>query len=256
MHLKKGRGFTLIELLVVIAIIAILAAILMPVFAQARERARQASCQNNLKQISMALIQYMQDYDGKMYSSAFLPRIPPDTNPVCPDGQNIIRMIAGGSSYFSQPYLKNRQVFLCPSDEGANYWGRTSDWGWNAAPYWGTPTSYHFRHIFDVGGPERHACSPVMGGAVDAQLGQPARQIVFFEASAYHYEKLPLYGGVHPASPSPGPPAPAQRQVVAGYADGHVKIFRLMKDDPAWNPNHDMNWMLRGPNNLQEGFDP
>jgi len=60
---RPVRGFTLIELLVVIAIIAILAAILFPVFAKAREKARQTSCVSNLKQIALAMIQYAQDYD-------------------------------------------------------------------------------------------------------------------------------------------------------------------------------------------------
>ena len=59
------KGFTLIELLVVIAIIAILAAILFPVFARAREKARQASCQSNLKQLTLAMLMYVQDYDEK-----------------------------------------------------------------------------------------------------------------------------------------------------------------------------------------------
>src|SRR5262245_12692940 len=59
-------GFTLIELLVVIAIIAILAAILFPVFAKAREKARQASCESNLKQLTLACLQYAQDYDEKL----------------------------------------------------------------------------------------------------------------------------------------------------------------------------------------------
>ncbi|MEO6907137.1 MAG: DUF1559 domain-containing protein, partial [Abditibacteriaceae bacterium] len=62
-RISKGLGFTLIELLVVIAIIAILAAILFPVFARARENARRASCQSNLKQIALGIIMYNQDYD-------------------------------------------------------------------------------------------------------------------------------------------------------------------------------------------------
>ena len=64
-------GFTLIELLVVIAIIAILAAILFPVFAQAREKARQASCLSNLKQLALASMQYIQDYDEQFYPHRF-----------------------------------------------------------------------------------------------------------------------------------------------------------------------------------------
>ena len=67
---KYLHGFTLIELLVVIAIIAILAAILFPVFARARENARRAACQSNLKQISLGIIQYAQDYDERLPTSA------------------------------------------------------------------------------------------------------------------------------------------------------------------------------------------
>jgi len=72
---RRGEGFTLIELLVVIAIIAILAAILFPVFAKAREKARTASCQSNLKQLALASLMYMQDYcvDCRMFGYATRP---------------------------------------------------------------------------------------------------------------------------------------------------------------------------------------
>ena len=90
----RKKGFTLIELLVVIAIIAILAAILFPAFARARENARRASCQSNLKQLMLGVFQYTQDYDEKM---------PP---------------IVGGGNWMqiTQPYIKSTQLFTCPSD--------------------------------------------------------------------------------------------------------------------------------------------
>ena len=99
----KRRAFTLIELLVVIAIIAILAAILFPVFAKAREKARQASCQSNLKQIGIAWMQYSQDYDERM------PLAFTYTAPGVVEARN-------GEWYFNcQPYMKSRQLMDCPS---------------------------------------------------------------------------------------------------------------------------------------------
>lgn len=114
------RGFTLIELLVVIAIIAILAAILFPVFAKAREKARQSSCLNNLKQLSLGMIQYTQDYDerfavfstGRMtgaYGSGPVP------------GAADFNWVPGWTQYQDTwinkiyPYVKNTQVYKCPS---------------------------------------------------------------------------------------------------------------------------------------------
>ncbi|MBC7287500.1 MAG: DUF1559 domain-containing protein [Armatimonadetes bacterium] len=94
------KGFTLIELLVVIAIIAILAAILFPVFARAREKARQASCQSNIKQIALGILMYAQDYDEILPSNAVFP----------PSGA--IRWPA-----LVMPYVKNADLFTCPSEK-------------------------------------------------------------------------------------------------------------------------------------------
>jgi prepilin-type N-terminal cleavage/methylation domain-containing protein/prepilin-type processing-associated H-X9-DG protein len=101
------RGFTLIELLVVIAIIAILAAILFPVFAKAREKARQASCTSNEKQIMLALLMYAQDYDE---------RLPvPRTGKGCGGLPDCNHAPWSQWSFLVQPYTKNTQLFICPS---------------------------------------------------------------------------------------------------------------------------------------------
>jgi prepilin-type N-terminal cleavage/methylation domain-containing protein len=112
-HPFRSRGFTLIELLVVIAIIAILAAILFPVFAQARESARKISCLSNTKQLGLAIMQYVQDYDETYPMDSW-------------DGAAI--GVADNDSHSAQyssfvlwpweimPYMKNRQILTCPSD--------------------------------------------------------------------------------------------------------------------------------------------
>ena len=93
----------MIELLVVIAIIAILAAILFPVFARARENARRSSCQSNLKQIGLGALQYMQDYDEKLVLA--------DDGTTGSSTTQPVRWMD-----FVQPYVKSTQLFTCPSD--------------------------------------------------------------------------------------------------------------------------------------------
>src|SRR6476619_7559159 len=105
---RKQTGFTLSELLVVIAIIAILAAILFPVFAQAREKARSISCLSNMKQLGTAIQMYNQDYDETY----------PFANPDCWWGNTWGNTV--------QPYVKSTQIFKCPSDNATRQAGM--DW--------------------------------------------------------------------------------------------------------------------------------
>jgi len=133
---RRANAFTLIELLVVIAIIAILAAILFPVFAQAREAARKTSCLSNLKQLTLGANMYQADYDGRLVVGGY----------DCEDfARNI--SIPGCSEnnpvptlqwqWVIQPYVKNLQIFRCPSDPrpeenslisyGINNWGTDPD---------------------------------------------------------------------------------------------------------------------------------
>lgn len=97
----KSSAFTLIELLVVIAIIAILAAILFPVFARARENARRASCQSNMKQIALGVLMYAQDHDGAVFPYKY-------QSASNPDGSEMNVLV---------PYIKTLKVFQCPSSK-------------------------------------------------------------------------------------------------------------------------------------------
>jgi len=111
-------GFTLIELLVVIAIIAILAAILFPVFARAREKARQSSCQSNLKQIGLSFGMYVQDYDNR-YPCCDAPQ----TTYAWNDPVSAYRFNWNGwIGNALRPYIKNEQIFVCPSRANGTQW--------------------------------------------------------------------------------------------------------------------------------------
>ena len=146
------RGFTLIELLVVIAIIAILAAILFPVFAKAREKARQSSCLSNVKQLNLAMLQYVQDFDELFpFFNLYLPANHVVPGPVCTGSHPYLHWFDGIS-----PYIKNSQVFRCPSanTEWIGY-GKNYNLG-----YWG-------------GYPGR--TGPIYEGATLASVNYPAQ---------------------------------------------------------------------------------
>ncbi len=170
----QRRGFTLIELLVVIAIIAILAAILFPVFAQAREKARAIACLSNTKQLALAAIQYEQDYDERTASG--------------------VQQYGLGSGWAGQlyPYAKSTAVYTCPDDAG----GALSH---------GHPTSYLYNRncaIYDPTG---------SGDGQSASAGQslagftaPAKTVLLCEVtgSGYYDVSQPYTNGGRPGQPS------------------------------------------------------
>ncbi len=150
----QRKGFTLIELLVVIAIIAILAAILFPVFARAREKARQSSCLSNVKQIMLGTLMYAQDYDETLE-----PHITFHTDNPFPGGQIYL-----GWTYMIEPYVKNAQIFICPSKPGTQF---------SHANYLHLPTGYGMR--------ERVAGRPI------AYFQVPAETFIYCDATQFQF---------------------------------------------------------------------
>ena len=215
---KKRQGFTLIELLVVIAIIALLAAILFPVFSRARENARKTSCSNNVKQLMVGVTQYIQDYD--------------ECFPLRDGGGNWPVKL--------QPYVKSTQVFQCPSDTRKESMGTA-------------PNDFHTSYIANSATATPATAYGLFGRAealAIADLVKPSETVCITDsgyagqsAAPYINRSVPtstaylLVPGnasvtwANNASPPTGAYAgPADRHldtVNVGFADGHVKSMKL-----------------------------
>ena len=172
----KRRGFTLIELLVVVAIISILASILFPVFARAREKARQTSCLSNAKQLGLGVLMYAQDYDEIFPSGG--------------DAYGNNGWVRGIS-----PYIKNSQLFVCPSRSVAadttgsaevlpGLWSNQMGYGWNFGSISGT--NYAFDGLLmanDTGvaiGNVSDASSTIMLGDMELAAGGTMMYIAYY----------------------------------------------------------------------------
>jgi prepilin-type N-terminal cleavage/methylation domain-containing protein/prepilin-type processing-associated H-X9-DG protein len=147
---RRSHGFTLIELLVVIAIIAILAAILFPVFAQAREKARQITCSSNLKQIGLAVLQYNQDWDEHYYVTVTEREAPdPTSTPASYPAYYLPFSIRGVLDPYIPGAIQNNgaNVFHCP--DGAN-WATPSTTGTVTAgsTYWLSDYGFNFNEAY------------------------------------------------------------------------------------------------------------
>jgi len=186
----RARGFTLIELLVVIAIIAILAAILFPVFAKAREKARQASCSSNLKQLATASKMYGSDYDECVAPA---------------DMQGL-----GGYMIFTnllQPYVKNSQLFICPSKPGQSWTGGTPPYACVQA--WCVLSNYTVNFCVSQG---------YTTTVKEASLTKPAESIEYVDGlcpNAQPTNAATTCYGVDPTRHNEG--------ANCSYYDGHVK---------------------------------
>lgn len=222
--MRQKKGFTLIELLVVIAIIAILAAILFPVFAKAREKARQTSCLSNEKQIALSILMYTGDYDDTF---------PPATMPYysyayLPDGD--AAYANGVKGLLLDPYMKSAKVLTCPSSSGVGF-----------GPSWVGPGDLHITYALNgwlCGNPyaQPNGLTPVSLSAVKS----PANVLLlseYFDSGAY---TLTVIGWNHLASSYwAGYPEEASLKrhnegMNIALADGHVRWvkqpFTLAKD--------------------------
>jgi prepilin-type N-terminal cleavage/methylation domain-containing protein len=206
------RGFTLIELLVVIAIIAILAAILFPVFARAREQARKITCVSNLKQLGTAVIMYAQDYDE------YLP------NNWAGKKDTMLWNDLSGSGLMD-PYLKNRKIWFCPSDSPPTYKNQTYDYSYCL-----------YNNTDDV---NKHLYPSRMESHSLAEAAYPAQKVVFWEVYAYHGNRAYVANALTDKS---------LRGDISNMTmlDGHTKTFQSTRLNPDVVNRFNPDWTVNG----------
>jgi prepilin-type N-terminal cleavage/methylation domain-containing protein/prepilin-type processing-associated H-X9-DG protein len=214
MRLRRS-GFTLIELLVVIAIIAILAAILFPVFAQAREKARATTCLSNMKQLGTGIRMYLDDYDGGYPFSWYAqPQY--------------------GFDVAIYPYIKNLQIYECPSNKLLpSWWAGYKAYGGIDKP--GIPRSYAMNG--DVSTDTRTA--PVF----EASIPEPATTIVLMETSANKYKNTrapdhETYVGTRNDVCEHVPFHIHQGGANYTFCDGHARWARVEQTWTWWRADH------------------
>ena len=210
-HRNATKAFTLIELLVVIAIIAILAAILFPVFARARENARRSSCLSNMKQMGLGLMQYTQDYDEKY-------PCPGDTGY---DGEE--RNTDGSAAKASwrqkiYPYVKSTQLFACPSNTRNADIADLGAPGVANAPVPQMPVSYLINYNLYVSPGSKQ-------GLAMAQIQEASTRIAIAEGGADGWNWTALYSGWSPSLAGRGFAGHLGTYCLV-YADGHAKAKR------------------------------
>lgn len=210
----KKRAFTLIELLVVIAIIAILAALLFPVFLTARGKARQATCTSNLRQIGLSIAMYTQDYDG-LYPYAIDPadKYTPEIWVSEPDFQNLLKDLPLMQQVLD-PYIKSKEIFHCPADTGFQY----EDFGRYEIDPNGNPKNAMPSSFAKFGTSYYYRTEITLKNAGDATFQTPAELNVLFDgAGVWH-------GSVFPET----------KRYDTLFGDGHVKNLSYDRLEELW----------------------